>query len=115
MQAVIAIPPRQTLQQFGGAEQALMQEVAGVPLLVRVIATAIRGGAGSVLMIWPDDVDSPIWERCAASGPLRGLKVYTLFRSHMFDPRSTDSWAAIATCLEDYCVWLPWNFITHKR
>src|SRR2546427_7290921 len=91
MQAVIAIPPRQTLRQFGGAEQALMQEVAGVPLLVRIIATAMRGGVDSVLVIWPDGVDSSIWERCAASRPLRGLKLYKLFRSSMFDPRSTDT------------------------
>ena len=115
MQAVIAIPPRQMLQQSGGAEQALMQEVAGVPLLVRIIATAMRGGVDSVLVIWPDGVDSSIWERCAASRPLRGLKLYKLFRSSMFDPRSTDTWAAIATCLEDHFVWLPWNWITHKR
>ena len=61
MQAMIAIPPRQTLQQFGGPEQALMQEVAGVPLLVRIIATAVRAGLDSVLVIWPDDVaNSPL-------------------------------------------------------
>ena len=115
MQAVIAIPTRQTLQQFGGVEQALMQEVAGVPLLVRVIATAMRGGVDSLLVIWPDDVDSSIWERCAASRPLRGLKLYKLFRPPMFDPRSAATWAAIATSLEGRFLWLPWNWITHKR
>ncbi len=115
MQAVIAIPTHQILQQFGGPEQALMQEVAGVPLLVRVIATAMRAGVDSVFVIWPDDVDSSIWERCAASRPLLGLKLYKLFRSSIFDPRSAASWAAIATCLEDHFLWLPWNLITHKR
>jgi phosphatidylglycerophosphate synthase len=115
MQAVIAIPPSQTLQRLGGTEQALMQEVAGVPLLVRIIATSMRGGVDSLLVIWPDDVDSSIWERCAASRPLRGLKLYRLFRSSMFDPRSASSWAAIVTSLEDHFVWLPWNWITHKR
>ncbi len=115
MQAVIAIPPRQRLRQFGGAEQALMQEVAGVPLLVRVIATAMRGGVDSVLVIWPDNVDSSIWERCASSRPLRGLKIYKLLRSSMFDPRSAASWATVAACLEDRFLWLPWNWITHKR
>jgi phosphatidylglycerophosphate synthase len=115
MQAVIAIPPRQTLHQFGGAEEALMQEVAGVPLLVRVIATAIRAGADSVVVIWPDDVDSSIWQRCAASPPLQGLKEYKLFRSSIFDPRRAASWAVIAASIEDHSVWLPWNFITHKR
>src|SRR5260370_10659708 len=92
-----------------------MEEVAGVPLLVRIIATAMRGGVDSVLVIWPDGLDSSIWERCAASRPLRGLKLYKLFRSSMFDPRSTDTCAAIATCLEDHFVWLPWNWITHNR
>jgi phosphatidylglycerophosphate synthase len=115
MQAVIAIPPRQTLQQFGGAEQALMQEVAGVPLLVRIIATAMRGGVDSLLVIWPDDVDSSVWERCAASRPLQGLKSVKLVRSSMFDPRSASSWAAIAKCIEDHFLWLPWNWMTHKR
>ncbi len=83
-------------------------------MLVRIIATAMRGGVDSVLVIWPDGVDSAIWERCAASRPLLGLKLYKFFRSSMFDPRSTDTWAAIATCLEDHFVWLPWNWITHK-
>ena len=115
MQAMIAIPPRQTLQQFGGPEQALMQEVAGVPLLVRIIATAVRAGLDSVLVIWPDDVDSSIWERCAPSRPLQGLKIYKPFRSSMFDPRSPASWAAIAACLDDRFLWLPWNWVTHKR
>ena len=100
MQAVIAIPPRQTLQKYGGAEQALMQEVAGVPLLNRVTATAMRGGVDSVLVIWPDDVDSSIWERCAASRQLRSLKLYKLLRSSMFDPQRTASWATIAPFLE---------------
>src|SRR5260370_40434990 len=100
MQAVIAIPPLQTLQKHGGAEQALMQEVAGVPLLVRVIATAMRVGVDSVLVVWPDDVDSSIWERCAASHPLHGLKLYRFFRSPIFDPRRAASCAAIAAGLK---------------
>jgi hypothetical protein len=60
MQAVIAIPPSQTRRQHGGTEQALMQEVAGVPLLIRVVATAMRPGVDSVLVIWPVDVDSSV-------------------------------------------------------
>ena len=115
MQAIIAIPPHQTLQKYGGAEQALMQEVAGVPLLVRVIATAVRAGVDSLLVIWPDDVDSSIWERCANSRPLGSLKLHRLFRSSMVDPWTATSWATVAACLEDRFLWLPWNWITHKR
>ncbi|HVO98234.1 MAG TPA: hypothetical protein VMT15_09220 [Bryobacteraceae bacterium] len=43
MQALIAIPPGQASQDYGG-ENAMMQNVVGVPLLSRVIATApLRG------------------------------------------------------------------------
>ena len=115
MQAVIAIPPRQTLQKYGGAEQALMREGAGVPLLVRIMATAMQPGVDKVLIIWPDDVDSITWDRFAASRPLQGLTLYKLVCSSMFDPRSAASWAAIAACLKDHFLWLPWNWVTHKR
>src|SRR5207253_9687367 len=30
-------------------------------------------------------------------------------------PRLADEWAAIAGSLEDSFLWLPWNFVTHKR
>ena len=53
MQAVLAIPDLETLLHFGAQDDALMQRVAGVPLLVRVLATAVRAGVDSVLVIWP--------------------------------------------------------------
>ncbi len=48
MQAVIAIPDTHTLNQYGGPAEALMREVCGVPLLVRVIKTAVRAGASEM-------------------------------------------------------------------
>jgi len=115
MQALIAIPPRQVLQKHGGTEQALMQNVAGVPLLVRVVATAMRAGADSAVVIWPEDVDPAIWDRCAASRLLIGFKMTKFVCPIIFSPQSAASWAAIGDELEATFLWLPWNWVTHKR
>jgi len=114
MQALIVIPPRQVLQQYGGPEQALMQDVAGVPLLVRTIATAMRAGVDSLFVIWPHDVDSSIWERCAAAQPLH-LRVDKLVWQGTFNPRSPACWTAIAASIAGQFLWLPWNWVTHSR
>jgi CMP-2-keto-3-deoxyoctulosonic acid synthetase len=51
MQMVIAIPCREELEALGGAEEALLRKLCGVPLLVRVIATGMRAGADRLLVI----------------------------------------------------------------
>jgi phosphatidylglycerophosphate synthase len=113
MQAVIAIPDGDSLRRYEGAGEVLTREIAGVPLLIRVIATAQRAGVDSLLLIWPENVDRTIWAKCAQSPILRGLKVTE--RVAQFDPRNPASWDAIAGRLEDQFLWLPWNWVTHKR
>jgi phosphatidylglycerophosphate synthase len=113
MQAVIVIPELSVLRNYVGAEDVLTREIAGVPLLIRVIATAMRAGADSLLLIWPEDVDRSIWNRCAASPLLQSLQITHFVRP--FDPRQPASWAAIAAALEDQFLWLPWNWVTSKR
>jgi len=113
MQAVIAIPDLSILGNHGDVEKVLTREIAGVPLLIRVIATARRAGADSLVVIWPPGIDQSIWNRCAASPLLQGLQVWRLVQP--FDPRQPDSWSAIATLLERQFLWLPWNWVTHKR
>lgn len=115
MQAVVAIPGVGTLGKCGDGEQAPMRKVAGVPLLFRIIATAVRAGVHSVLIIWPEGTDSAIWESRAEWRLLKDAKPSKLIWPNTFDPRSTASWAAIATRLEDRFLWLPWNWVTHKR
>ena len=113
MQAVIAIPELAVLRKYSEGEGVLTREIAGVPLLLRVIATARRAGADSLLIIWPPDVDPSIWDRCAASPLLHGLQTTCLVRP--FDPRCHDNWEAIAGSLAEQFLWLPWNWVTHKR
>jgi phosphatidylglycerophosphate synthase len=100
-----------------------MQEVAGVPMLVRVLATAVRAGVDSVLVIWPQDIDSAVLEKWASSSEVKSLRpnlqvdklVWTNGWTNTFDPRSAADWASISPRLEDQFLWLPWNWITHKR
>jgi phosphatidylglycerophosphate synthase len=91
-----------------------MRKVSGVSLLVRVIATAGRAGVDSILIIWPDDVDATILRLCMASPLLKNMQFDRLAWPGTFDPRSAD-WAAIVERLEDQFLWLPWNWVTHRR
>jgi len=113
MQAVVVIPESSVLQRYADAETVLTREIAGVPLLVRVIATARRAGADALLVIWPQDVDRSFWDRCVASLLLDGLPIRHVVQR--FDPREPGSWAEIGPDLEQEFLWLPWNFVTHKR
>jgi phosphatidylglycerophosphate synthase len=115
VQAVLAIPGSATLRNYGEPRDVLMRQVAGVPLLVRVLATAARAGVDSILVIWPKDVDPAILESCADSYLLKGIDVNKRVWTSAFDPRSVDHWTAIAARLEDRFLWLPWNWATNKR
>lgn len=113
MQAVLVIPEKSTLQNFAGAGKILTREVAGVPLLIRVIATAMRADVDKLLIVWPPDVDRSMWDQCGSSRLLRGLQIAHLVCQ--FDPRQAASWAGIAETVQELFYWLPWNWVTHKR
>ena len=113
MQALLVIPGLSTLQKFAGAERILIREIAGVPLLIRVIATAMRAGVTRVSIVWPPDVDRSIWGQCGSSPLLRDLQMTHLVRR--FDPSQPASWAGIAETMPEPFYWLPWNWVTHKR
>jgi len=115
MQAVLAIPGCDTLRPYGGPGEALMREVAGVPLLVRVIATAARAGVDSILMIWPEDASPSILESGAAWPLIQGVRLDYAFTAAPFDPRRGSQWTTLMPRLEENFVWLPWNWVTHKR
>jgi phosphatidylglycerophosphate synthase len=115
VQAVLAIPGLETLQSQGDAAKVLMQKVAGVPLLVRVIATAARAGVNSVLVIRSKDVNAAILEPWAKSPLFQNIQLDHVVSHSPFDPQSADHWTQIAARLEDEFLWLPWNWVTHKR
>jgi CDP-alcohol phosphatidyltransferase-like enzyme len=115
MQAVIAIPDLKTLEHFGGAEQALMREVSGVPLLVRTIKTAARAGVGSMVLIWPSSVPLTVWLGCQRAVGGEVIRRITFMPPRSFEPGESASWDAISSHLDDYFLWLPWNWVTHPR
>jgi phosphatidylglycerophosphate synthase len=115
VQAVLAIPSLETLRNYGNATEVLMQKVAGVPLLVRVIATAKRAAVDSVLVIWPERLNPAILESSPESSLLKHVQVDNVVWRNAFDPTSADHWEGIAARLEDQFLWLPWNWVTHKR
>jgi phosphatidylglycerophosphate synthase len=114
MQAVIAIPGLETLARFEGGPRFLLREVAGVPLLIRAMATAIRAGADSLLVVWPEELDSSVWRECAESPLVRRLKIRAIALPSPFDPREEPDWRTIASDLDDRFLWLPWNWVTNK-
>jgi phosphatidylglycerophosphate synthase len=105
----------ETLLNHGDAIEVLMHEVAGVPLLIRVVATAARAGVDSVLIIWPEGLNPATLESCTESSLLKNIHVENLVWPNTFDLQSRTHWAAIAGHLEDQFLWLPWNCVTHKR
>jgi phosphatidylglycerophosphate synthase len=115
MQAVIAIPDTHTLTQYGGPAEALMREVCGVPLLVRVIKTAVRAGANSLLVIWPSDVPESIWLSAQAELVRDVLCGIVIVQPEAFEPRQNSNWEALSGLLDDQFLWLPWNWVTNKR
>jgi phosphatidylglycerophosphate synthase len=115
VQAVLAIPGLETLLNYGDAIEVLMHEVAGVPLLVRVVATAARAGVDSVLIIWPEGLNPATLESYTESSLLKNIHVENLVWPNAFYLKSRTHWAAIAGRLEDQFLWLPWNCVTHKR
>ena len=127
MQAVLAIPGLEAFRKVGDAADVLMRDVWGVPLLVRVLATAARAGVDSVLVIWPQDVNPAILEACTRSSELKDVSsrverlvgverlVWKDEWTNTFDPHSAADWESISPRLEDVFLWLPWNWITHTR
>jgi len=115
MQAVVAIPDAHNLNQYGGPAEALMREACGVPLLVRVIKTAVRTGANSLLVIWPSDVPQSIWLSAQAELVRDVLCGIVIVQPVAFEPERNESWAALSGFLEEQFLWLPWNRVTNKR
>jgi phosphatidylglycerophosphate synthase len=105
VQALLAVPEVDS--------DALMQPVAGVPLVVRVIATAVRAGVDSFLVIWPRQQETGLLEPYL--GLFKGARIENVVWATAFDCRNKVHWRAIASYLEPEFLWLPWNWVTHKR
>lgn len=114
MKAVIAIPAFAALVSKQQASKILMRPVAGVPLLMRTVLTAVRAGASQVLLICPVGFNDGILQQFTAELTQRGVKLI-IIRLEEFDPRLSSAWAILRSHLEMQFVWLPWNWVTTKQ
>lgn len=115
MQAVISLPGLGELEGMGGIRRALFRRVCGIPLLVRVIVTASKSGASSVLLLRPPDLPEA-WLRAGLNSSLLSsvpIQIFPLDRP--FDPLHRAAWLEVEGLLEPRFLWLPWNFVADSR
>lgn len=115
MQAVVVLPSIGESESPDAWSARLFRKVSGVPLLVRVLATAIRSGVDSVVVVrtaaMPD-----LWIRKRLHSPLlAGLSLRVIGVEPPFDPTGTASWSLLASALEPRFLWLPWSYVTPRR
>ena len=114
MKAVVAIPEVAGLLCEEQASEILMRPVAGVPLLMRTILTAVKAGASDILLVCPMALSARLLERFTAELVRRGVKVTALHVAD-FNPRAASGWLILKPYLEEQFVWLPWNWVTIKQ
>jgi len=114
MQAVIAIPAFAARIDRQKAAELLMHPVAGVPLLKRIVLTAIRAGATDILLTCPEDLEQALSQKFSQAVFQHGSRIRVI-QCGKFDPRASSSWARLEAQLNDQFVWIPWNWITTKQ
>jgi phosphatidylglycerophosphate synthase len=114
MQAVIVLPSFITQVDKQNATKRLMRQVAGVPLLKRVILTASRAGATEILLICPVALDQALLENFLDELSSYGSRI-RVFQVDGFTPRDSSSWVNLEADLNDDFLWIPWNWVTSKQ
>lgn len=107
MQALVALP------EIGEMDE-LVRPVCGIPLLLRVITTAVRSGATSVLIVYPSMIPQRRIEDLLKSPVLGSVPIHLLAVADVFNPKKTSHWHAIESCLEPRVLWIPWNYVTSR-
>jgi phosphatidylglycerophosphate synthase len=115
VQLVLSLSPIDEAQFKSNAADWLFHKVAGVPLLVRVIATACKSGCTSALLLHPKSLSGEALKRRLSSGPLSSFRIEPLAFDHGFDPNSPSDWKSIESRLEAKFLWLPWNYVADRR
>ncbi|HKF05557.1 MAG TPA: hypothetical protein VKB49_24780, partial [Candidatus Sulfotelmatobacter sp.] len=114
MQVILAIPSNQELQAYGGTEGALLRDVSGVPLVVRIVATGLRAGADRVLIVHDQRLPLEVQDAFQSSKVLRAAREMKFVHIPLFDPASRQSWQDLSASLDDELLWLPWNWVANK-
>jgi len=116
MQTLICLPDVSNNGDKNETPEALfLKKIAGVPLLRRVVLTAVRSGASSILLVHPKSVPAS-WLVSKLQPALAGTKLELLevTDDEAFDPRRQKDWKELKSRLEPTFLWMPWNYVTVK-
>jgi len=114
MRAVISIPELGGLINEWQATDLLMRPIAGIPLLVRTVMTAVRAGATDVLLVVPAAMSDPFLQKLVETISQTKARVEVIQISD-FDPQAYSTWMILERHLKDEFLLLPWNWITSKN
>ena len=107
MQVVIALPCAEKVD-------SLDTPVCGVPLLVRVIAAALRSGGSRVVLLLPPGLPRRWLALRLRSRVIGSACIETVEIGHVFDPSRPEDWRAVEHCLDDRFLWMPYDYIAHR-
>jgi phosphatidylglycerophosphate synthase len=113
MQAILAMPDSQSAKS--GGDQLLFHDIAGIPLLVRAIATASRAGADEALLVFPGFIPCEIVKRLRENAIISAGPLVKCISVLGFDPGSSSAWRQISERLAQEFLWTPWNWVTNKH
>ncbi|MFB3902050.1 MAG: CDP-alcohol phosphatidyltransferase family protein [Acidobacteriota bacterium] len=108
MQVVIGLPCAREIHRLDAS-------VCGVPVLARVIATALRSGGSRVLVVMPPGWSHDWLVPRLKPGPIDATCIETVDIGRVFDPNEAEDWRAIEHCLDDRFLWMPPDYLVHKR
>lgn len=108
MQVVIALPSSLEMER-------LEMPVCGVPLLTRVIATAVRAGGSNLLLVTPPEWPVTCLTRMLRHAAIESVVVETARVPGPFCPTETGAWRSIEDDLDDRFLWLPCDYVPYKR
>ncbi len=107
MQVVIALSAPDGIDR-------LNTRICGVPVLGRVITTALRNGATRFLILKPAGVPDEWVARHFGSRTDAPVRIRTLEVESPFDPGKPDDWQALAPHLDERFLWMPCDYLVHR-
>lgn len=114
MQAVVWLPRVADAQGVAAGDELLFRRIGGLPLLVRVLATAARSGVTSVLIVHPKGLEEPWLRKRLQSVLTAPMPMQMIGVDQVFDPTDSGQWSLLAPHLAPTFLWLPWNYVTLK-
>lgn len=114
MQALIVIPESFTSSSEPSATDLLTWPIAGIPLLMRTVLTAVRAGADEILLICSPRLSDKLVQQITEDATRRKVQIKVI-RVMNFDPRAWSSRVILKSYVENSFLWLPWNWVTSTQ